>query len=70
MALKPCHECGHNVSSEATKCPHCGVQLKEDLLSLLSNQRFQKGTKISWELRVFLALGLLLIILYLNGYLR
>lgn len=25
MALKPCRECGQEVSTEAKKCPHCGV---------------------------------------------
>jgi TM2 domain-containing membrane protein YozV/RNA polymerase subunit RPABC4/transcription elongation factor Spt4 len=25
MALLPCRECGHNVSTEATTCPNCGV---------------------------------------------
>ena len=26
MALKPCRECGQQVSSKARSCPHCGVQ--------------------------------------------
>jgi len=25
MALKPCRECGKEVSTEAKSCPHCGV---------------------------------------------
>ena len=25
MALKPCRECGNEVSTEATSCPRCGV---------------------------------------------
>jgi hypothetical protein len=25
MALKPCRECGKEVSDTATKCPHCGI---------------------------------------------
>src|SRR5689334_14300460 len=24
MAMKPCKECGHEISTEATTCPHCG----------------------------------------------
>ena len=24
MALKPCRECGREVSTSASKCPHCG----------------------------------------------
>lgn len=27
MALKPCHECGKQVSTEANACPHCGKPL-------------------------------------------
>ena len=26
MALKPCRECGEQVSTEAKTCPHCGVK--------------------------------------------
>ena len=26
MALKPCRECGAQVSTEAEVCPHCGVR--------------------------------------------
>ena len=26
MALRPCRECGKEVSTEAATCPHCGVQ--------------------------------------------
>ena len=25
MALKPCKECGHNISEQLAKCPHCGI---------------------------------------------
>jgi hypothetical protein len=25
MALKPCRECGEQVSTESAHCPHCGV---------------------------------------------
>lgn len=25
MAIKPCRECGQQVSTEAAACPHCGV---------------------------------------------
>jgi hypothetical protein len=27
MALKPCRECGQQVSTEAEVCPHCGVRV-------------------------------------------
>ncbi len=25
MALKPCKECGENISTKAKSCPHCGI---------------------------------------------
>jgi hypothetical protein len=28
MALKPCRECGQQVSTEAVSCPHCGAPLR------------------------------------------
>lgn len=28
MALKPCKECGHQVSSGASACPNCGAKIK------------------------------------------
>ena len=29
MALKPCKECGHNVSTKATSCPQCGARMSK-----------------------------------------
>ena len=29
MALRPCKECGHQVSSDAKFCPHCGKKVGE-----------------------------------------
>ncbi|MGZ8845386.1 MAG: zinc-ribbon domain-containing protein [Pyrinomonadaceae bacterium] len=28
MPLKPCRECGHQVSTETVSCPQCGARLK------------------------------------------
>lgn len=28
MALTPCHECGSQVSTEATACPRCGAPVR------------------------------------------
>lgn len=28
MALKKCKECGHDISTEAAKCPNCGAPKK------------------------------------------
>jgi hypothetical protein len=27
MSLKPCKECGKEISTKAEKCPHCGVKI-------------------------------------------
>jgi len=35
MAMKPCKECGQEVSSSAKKCPHCGAKLKGGILKKL-----------------------------------
>jgi Zn finger protein HypA/HybF involved in hydrogenase expression len=29
MALIPCHECGAQISNDATKCPKCGATNKK-----------------------------------------
>lgn len=29
MALTKCHECGHDVSTQANACPTCGARVKE-----------------------------------------
>jgi hypothetical protein len=29
MALTKCHECGHDVSTQANACPTCGAQAKK-----------------------------------------
>lgn len=29
MSVKPCHECGNQVSTEAKACPHCGAKPKK-----------------------------------------
>ena len=31
MALQNCHECGHEVSSTAKKCPNCGASVKKNM---------------------------------------
>lgn len=31
MALKPCRECGHKISTEATACPQCGAKPKQPM---------------------------------------
>lgn len=35
MSLKPCKECGKEVSSSASKCPHCGASLRMGLFAKL-----------------------------------
>jgi hypothetical protein len=31
MALRPCKECGKQISSDATACPHCGKKVKSGM---------------------------------------
>src|SRR5258708_20515964 len=31
MALKPCRECGKEISAEAEQCPHCGVKIQSGI---------------------------------------
>ncbi|QDJ91878.1 FmdB family zinc ribbon protein [Acinetobacter haemolyticus] len=35
MALKPCKECGNQVSDKADKCPNCGVKIKKPMSLLV-----------------------------------
>ena len=36
MALKPCKECGQEVSSQAKRCPHCGAKLKIGIMGKMA----------------------------------
>lgn len=29
MSMKPCHECGNQISTQARACPHCGAKPKK-----------------------------------------
>lgn len=42
MALKPCRECGKDVSTEAKTCPHCGVS--GPVVASIMNKNFGCGT--------------------------
>lgn len=52
MALKPCRECGAQVSTEAEVCPHCGVHFPAatDPLAALapSGNKHGKITGFGW----------------------
>lgn len=41
MALQPCRECGHEVSTEADTCPNCGVRkpTQSSLMAFLTKSR-------------------------------
>ena len=36
MALRPCRECGAQVSTEADTCPHCGIAQPANADSLIN----------------------------------
>lgn len=52
MALKPCRECGKAVSTDASKCPHCGTPHP--------TSKFSRGARgCLWVIGVVFALGIL-----------
>lgn len=55
MALLKCPECGNNVSSEATACPHCGYPV-EKILNVKDNNLVNNGTK-NYKYDYYLILG-------------
>jgi hypothetical protein len=44
MALKPCPECGKEVSSVAPNCPHCGHPIHEDVARTLLKGQLATAT--------------------------
>ena len=70
MALKPCRECGNNVSTSAEICPHCGVRApaSSDVLAAIAEPaapnslKKQKGCGPT-----LLVFGLIVVALYALG---
>ena len=54
MALKPCPECGTEVSTKAATCPQCGTPLKSGVLdtSVSGNARTCLGC-LAWPIIIF-----------------
>ena len=63
MPLKPCRECGHQVSTEATKCPQCGVALKEGILDVMMPRKRGSQVEMNWPLRITIILVILAVML-------
>jgi len=65
MALITCPECKKKISDNANSCPHCGYQLTPEKLAEIKkeDQRKYKSRNIG-----FLALILILVILYIIGH--
>ena len=63
MALKPCRECGAQVSTEAEVCPHCGVRsptANDPLASLGPNDSKQnKNTGRRYAIAAIVILGII-----------
>ncbi len=45
MSLKPCPECGHQVSNKALACPKCGCPLAEDPVLAYAERRINLREK-------------------------
>ena len=63
MPLKPCRECGHQVSTEATKCPQCGVALKEGILEVIAGRKRGSPLEVNWSLRITVVFVILVVAL-------
>lgn len=63
MPLKPCRECGNQVSTEATKCPHCGVPLKEGFIDVMGGLKKDSPLERNWNLRITIILVILALML-------
>jgi RNA polymerase subunit RPABC4/transcription elongation factor Spt4 len=62
MALKPCRECGAQVSTSAEVCPHCGVRApaSKDPLAVLTPQKSSTGASTQgWSGAVVAMLALI-----------
>lgn len=57
MALINCPECSTEVSETATRCPHCGVQLRKPKRTLF-------GKLIKWS---FIGFNLLMLVWFVGG---
>jgi RNA polymerase subunit RPABC4/transcription elongation factor Spt4 len=51
VPLKPCHECGHQVSTEAASCPQCGARFKEGFLDVMMPRKKDSPVETNWGLR-------------------
>ena len=61
MVLNPCRECGREIGTEATSCPHCGAAVQATPHSL-------SGSPGRGPLIVFaVVIGILLLLLVLVG---
>ena len=60
MAMTDCKECGTQISSQATKCPKCGVRLRKP-------KRGFFGTLFKWTFILFNILMLIWLIAGLGG---
>lgn len=47
MSLKPCPECGHEVSDRAPACPSCGFPLAEDPVLVYTQHRLDFAEKVA-----------------------
>ncbi len=52
MALLPCRECGHNVSTEAAACPNCGAPPARTAVAHEESRQFKRGAMAQDDIEV------------------
>jgi hypothetical protein len=57
MALVKCGECGKEISDQAPKCPHCGVEKKLPSAAHELGKSFSKKRRIGWIILLCIVAG-------------
>lgn len=58
MAMKPCRECGEQVSTQAKACPHCGTPHPANKAALLGSGLTALGCVLTLFITVPIVFGM------------